>query len=267
MHSFGKAPSQVERDAPKSISNEEISVIWEKAQRDFAHAVGSLVTQKINELQDRQHTSRVIPREGLGITRLKVNYCNILREIAGDLAASLIRTIGRRQFGREERSWISKAASEFISQRRSRLAADALFAETFGLFKISNKRGALTELRQSLAGLGLTNLLMVHVRKELQLARIQYIGQPRAEEKRTPARIRPSKRRKKEPLEPRLSLPEYVQMKSLSRSQAASALGVSYRTIRYYLRMDKLNGTKKGRVVCDEKFAEEYGRRHSYIKK
>jgi hypothetical protein len=268
MRPFGKALRQIARDAPKSISNEEISVIWEKAQRDFAHAVGSLVVQKISELQDRLHTSAVIPPAGLGIVRFVINYFNILRERAGYLAATLAKTIGHRQFGREERGWISKAASKFISERRSRLAADALFAETLELFPIQNKRDAQKILRQSFTGLGLTNLLMVRVRKELKFARTQYQERQRSKEKDTPTRIpRSSKSRTKKPLEPRLSLSAYMEMKSLSATQAASALALSHRTIRHYLRMNKLNGSEKGRVVCDETFAEEYKRRHASIRK
>jgi hypothetical protein len=170
MHSFGKAPRQVERDAPKSISNEEISVIWEKAQRDFSYAAGSHADRKIHDLEQRQ------PLGSLSISELRTfafTYSDILRVQAGQLAARLIQTIGRRHFQIQERAWIRKAARLFIQHRKSKGAAVTLFAEVFGNFTIQNEAEARNSFCAILARIPIT-LLMIHVEKELELARTQY---------------------------------------------------------------------------------------------
>lgn len=68
-------------------------------------------------------------------------------------------------------------------------------------------------------------------------------------------------------LKPRLSLEEYIAFKSLSRVVAAQALGLTVRTIHHLVKTGKLNKTPIGRIVCDEKFENQYERRHGPLQK
>jgi hypothetical protein len=58
-----------------------------------------------------------------------------------------------------------------------------------------------------------------------------------------------------------------LKLKSMGQSQAADALGISQRAIRYLVEDSKLNKTIRGRIACDQKFVDQFNSRHSPIKK
>jgi hypothetical protein len=58
-----------------------------------------------------------------------------------------------------------------------------------------------------------------------------------------------------------------LRLKSVSQSQAAEAFGISSRAIRNLLRNNKLIKTARGRIACDQKFADQFNERHSPLKK
>jgi hypothetical protein len=66
---------------------------------------------------------------------------------------------------------------------------------------------------------------------------------------------------------PTRDLATLMKLKSLSQSQAAEAFGISSRAVRDLVRNNKLTKTAKGRIVCDQKFLDEFNARHSPLKK
>jgi predicted XRE-type DNA-binding protein len=58
-----------------------------------------------------------------------------------------------------------------------------------------------------------------------------------------------------------------LKLKSLSQSRAAEAFGISSRAIRDLVRHERLAKTARGRIVCDQKFVDQFNARHSPLKK
>jgi hypothetical protein len=58
-----------------------------------------------------------------------------------------------------------------------------------------------------------------------------------------------------------------LKLKSVNQSRAAEALDISQRAIRDLVKNSKLNKTARGRIVCDQKFVDQFNSRHSPIKR
>ena len=219
MRSLSKVPPRIQRLAPRTISRKELSILWQKAQRDFANAGGSLVKRKIDELSERQTLTPLIAPTDSEIKRLGITYLDILRVVAGQFTASLAQTVGRRHYGTQERAWIRKVVRKFIEDRKSKHAALALFAETFGYFSIENKADAQTRLCEIIARPGVGKPLLVHVCGELEFAETQYRGTFNPATQIAPMQeFSPGEKVANPVRYPRLTVPEAMELFGKSRS-------------------------------------------------
>jgi hypothetical protein len=63
------------------------------------------------------------------------------------------------------------------------------------------------------------------------------------------------------------NLDALLKQKSLRQSQAAEALDITSRAIRGLVKNGKLSKSARGRIACDQKFAEQFNQRHSPVKR
>jgi hypothetical protein len=66
---------------------------------------------------------------------------------------------------------------------------------------------------------------------------------------------------------PMRDLAALLKLRSLRQSEAAEALDITPRAIRYLVKNRKLTKSGRGRITCDQKFVEQYHLRHSPTKK
>lgn len=202
-----------------------------------------------------QHRSKRQRRSAMNaisdeIRDFALGYWKTVGLAGGHLASLLAQALAfHAGLGPKQLEWIRKKVEEF--DKRTRSTEDIRHALEFAIDPVSARDLPGFELMLSKVVAELTTMPpSIHSAEEqLELA-VALMGKEKT------SLIRLLHR-------PVVSLGELMKRSSCSQGEAAAALDVSARTIRAWADAGKLNRTRVGRIVCDEKLVALHKLRHS----
>lgn len=159
-----------------TLSQEDLSIFCDVANRFFLVQLGNWANQKSHELLKQQKFSNPLSFTSGRIQVMATEYGGIVRRAAARLTVELAQAIGiRKGLTTKRLRWIEQQAQEFIARKTSEEAANAIFTEVVSsLFTLSYPLLVQETFAVSVNGLLKSGLLMRDTHDEIRKAEARF---------------------------------------------------------------------------------------------